>query len=170
MSLTDTINNTNKQKENVKQVATQIDNKLIELGGERATDLADVVNKMGTVIGQYKKFAILNPNREFKGNSVSERKTYTINLNVDFIPKKGFLNFIFKPTSTTGYNNTQHIVEIGNSMCQPGIHYYVEQYKITINAKLTNKTLNITISVSYNGSSSLATTIDVKLLKATLIG
>lgn len=57
MSLTDTINNTNKQKENIKTVANNIDNKLIELGGERATDLSDVVNKMGAMVGQYKKVA-----------------------------------------------------------------------------------------------------------------
>ena len=55
MSLTDTINNTNKQKENIKTVANNIDNKLIELGGERATDLADVPNKIQNVKTMYKK-------------------------------------------------------------------------------------------------------------------
>lgn len=55
MSLTDTINNTNAQKENIKTVATQIDNKLVELGGEKATNLSDVVSKMGAMVGSIKK-------------------------------------------------------------------------------------------------------------------
>lgn len=57
MSLKDAINNTNTQKENVKQVATQIDNKLVELGGEQAVNLVDVPNKIEKMIGQYKKIA-----------------------------------------------------------------------------------------------------------------
>lgn len=61
MSLTDTINNTNIQKENIKTVANTIDNKLVELGGERATNLNDVVNKMGAMVkGNYKKIAMGN--------------------------------------------------------------------------------------------------------------
>lgn len=59
MSLTDTINNTNTQKENIKTVANNIDNKLVELGGEKATNLADVVNKMGAMVTEnYKKIAM----------------------------------------------------------------------------------------------------------------
>lgn len=55
MSLTDTINNTNTEKENLKTVANNIDSKLVELGGEQAINLADVVNKMSAMVGQYKK-------------------------------------------------------------------------------------------------------------------
>lgn len=58
MDLKNTINNTNTQKENIKTVANSIDSKLVELGGERATDLADVPNKMGAMVGQYKKIAM----------------------------------------------------------------------------------------------------------------
>ena len=57
MSLKDTINNTNTQKENIKTVANNIDNKLVELGGQKATNLNDVVNKISTMVGQYKKVA-----------------------------------------------------------------------------------------------------------------
>ena len=57
MPLKSTINNTNTQKENIKTVANNIDNKLVELGGEQAINLADVVNKMGAMVGQYKKVA-----------------------------------------------------------------------------------------------------------------
>ena len=57
MDLKNAINNTNAQKENIKTVANNIDNKLIELGGERATDLADVPNKIQNVKTMYKKTA-----------------------------------------------------------------------------------------------------------------
>ena len=53
MSLKDTINNTNTQKENLKTVANKIDNKLVELGGEQATDLSDVANKMEGMVGLF---------------------------------------------------------------------------------------------------------------------
>lgn len=60
MSLADTINNTNTQKENIKIVASNIDNKLVELGGQRATDLADVVNKIENAVTQRKKLLDLH--------------------------------------------------------------------------------------------------------------
>ena len=50
MSLKDAINNTNTQKENIKTVAKNIDNKLVELGGEQAIDLVDVPNKIEKTI------------------------------------------------------------------------------------------------------------------------
>ena len=171
MSLTDTINNTNKQKENVKTVATNIDNKLVALGGQQATSLNDVPNKIGAMIGQYKKIATLSPNKEFKGNEIYKDKNYTMNLtNVNFVPKTGFLKFLYKTSGSQDYNLTEHIVEIGNTRGQSGICYSGYQYEITVNAKLTNKTLNFAIRVSFSNSSSLAQTIDAKLLKVILIG
>lgn len=62
MDLKNTINNTNTQKENIKTVATQIDNKLVELGGEQAIDLSDVANKMGAMAEQYLQYASVNVN------------------------------------------------------------------------------------------------------------
>lgn len=87
MSLTDTINNTNTQKENVKQVATQIDNKLIELGGERATDLNDVANKIGAMVTEnYKKIAEIDSYKvSFKEG---ETKTLTYSLPLKFNPTR----------------------------------------------------------------------------------
>lgn len=85
MSLKDTINNTNTQKENIKTVASNIDNKLVELGGERAKDLNDVANKMGAMVGQYKKFAEAKPNYEFQLERKSSN-TVDIPLGLDFTP------------------------------------------------------------------------------------
>lgn len=50
MPLKSTINNTNTQKENIKTVANNIDNKLVELGGEQIINLADVPNKIEKTI------------------------------------------------------------------------------------------------------------------------
>lgn len=82
MSLTDTINNTNTQKENVKTVATNIDNKLVELGGERATNLADVVNKIENAVTQRKKVAKGKHTVQTTGLISSE----TIQMNLNFNP------------------------------------------------------------------------------------
>ena len=64
MSLIQEINRTETNKNKTKQVATNIDNKLIELGGEQATDLTDVPNKMEVMVKtQYKRVAIIKPNK-----------------------------------------------------------------------------------------------------------
>ena len=77
MDLKNTINNTNTHKENIKQVATQIDNKLVELGGEQATDLSDVANKMGAMVtGNYKKVAI--GDISFQVNTMGDGEATTI--------------------------------------------------------------------------------------------
>lgn len=112
MDLKNTINNTKTQKENIKTVATNIDNKLIELGGERATDLADVVNKMDTMVGQYKKFAKGGKQRV----TLENKDAYNdckINMNLDFVPeiiicttwKVNYLNeSFFNGTTDSRYN------------------------------------------------------------------
>ena len=75
MSLTDTINNTNTQKENIKTVANNIDNKLVELGGEQAENLSDVANKMGAMVGQYKKIAMGELNQSsYLGSGINDFK------------------------------------------------------------------------------------------------
>ena len=95
MSLTDTINNTNKQKENVKIVAAEIDNKLVELGGERATDLADVVNKMENAVAQRKKVAKFT----FDANYTNARKvgpgeSVIKKINTNFTPNIIFVSLM----------------------------------------------------------------------------
>ena len=83
MDLKNTINNTNTQKENLKTVANNIDNKLVELGGERATDLADVVNKMDTMVGQYKKIAEGEYNSDLKVRDNDSQGTL---INNEYLP------------------------------------------------------------------------------------
>lgn len=86
MSLRDNIDNTNKEKENLKTVANNIDSKLVELGGERATDLADVPNKIEKTINEnYIKLA--------KNNNYI-RKSYT--LGEPGAPAKGTKTYSFE--------------------------------------------------------------------------
>ncbi|EEA84843.1 hypothetical protein [Peptacetobacter hiranonis] len=89
MSLKDTINNTNTQKDNLKTVANNIDNKLIELGGEQATNLADVSEKIERMIVQYKKFAIIKPNVSLPSQNISFQQTVKVNLG--FLPSIVFV-------------------------------------------------------------------------------
>lgn len=114
MSLKDTINNTNTQKENIKTVATQIDNKLVELGGEQATDLSDVPNKMeGMVNTQYVKIAEGTYNQDINvidtvdGGYESLMETdVSIPLNLKFEPKRVILyceSFGMKHISSYAY-------------------------------------------------------------------
>jgi hypothetical protein len=95
MSLVTEINRTNTQKENIKKVATQIDDKLVALGGERATDLFDVPNKFKTLTtSSYKKIAILKPDWELvydPNGSFSVKKTFSID--VPFEISEFFIKF-----------------------------------------------------------------------------
>lgn len=94
MSLADTINNTNTQKENTKKVATQIDNKLVELGGERATDLADVPNKIENTVVQRKKVARFTFDANYANVQILSKNGKIIKeININFIPSVVFVIF-----------------------------------------------------------------------------
>ena len=87
MDLKNTINNTNTHKENIKQVATQINNKLVELGGEQATNLSDVANKMGAMVtGNYKKIANIEVNKDATADGVY-KGYFSLPLNLSFKPE-----------------------------------------------------------------------------------
>lgn len=111
MDLKNTINNTNTQKENIKTVANNIDNKLVELGGEQAINLADVVNKMSAMVGQYKKIAegvynsdLIVRDNDSQGTLINneylqfEKK---IPLNLNFTPKRIIFKFEYMNHSKT---------------------------------------------------------------------
>lgn len=92
MDLKNTINNTNTQKENLKTVANNIDNKLVELGGERATDLADVANKMEGMVRQYNKCAVIEyVDKRIPLKNLNYYEDEKIVLNLNFTPKMVFM-------------------------------------------------------------------------------
>lgn len=79
MSLVSEINRTETEKNKTKQVAVNIDNKLIELGGEQAIDLNDVPNKINTLFSKTDKIAVLDINKE-----VNRTGSKVIDVTVDF--------------------------------------------------------------------------------------
>lgn len=84
MSLIQEINRTETNKNKTKQVAINIDNKLVELGGEQAVNLADVPNKIEGVTKQYKKFY----KAKFTFEGYLNSGGYTFNLNPGFTIEK----------------------------------------------------------------------------------
>lgn len=57
MSLTSEINRTETEKNKTKTVAVNIDNKLVELGGEQAINLAEVPSKIDRALSGYNKIS-----------------------------------------------------------------------------------------------------------------
>lgn len=110
MSLKDTINNTNTQKDKLKIGKRNIDNKLIELGGEQAIDLKDVPNKMTMMIKKnYEKIAIFN---NFSSDADCTRKgdnSYILKKKIDIDFKPEYIFAYMKDISyciKKGYNTT----------------------------------------------------------------
>ena len=95
MSLIQEINRTETEKNKTKQVATNIDNKLVELGGERATDLADVPNKIDeTIKNNLRKSAVIDLGGIQNEGKDFFRKDFSDVLN--FKPQKAILEFKLK--------------------------------------------------------------------------
>lgn len=167
MDLKNTINNTNTQKENIKTVATNIDNKLVELGGERATNLNDVVNKMSAMVGQYKKIAegvynsdlIVKDNDRKEGTLINneylqfEKK---IPLNLNFTPKRIILKFEYMNASETikpGLNyepygfsvDSKHNYNISTAAGMGNLKYPIRENKVFIKS-MTSKEATIVMT------------------------
>lgn len=93
MSLASEINRTETEKNKTKTVAMNIDNKLVELGGEQAINLADVPNKIQKMIGQYKQVAIFSDLKTIQINSSQNSIRERIAFNLDFYPTKVLFQF-----------------------------------------------------------------------------
>ena len=91
MDLKNTINITNTNKENVKTVAINIDNKLVELGGEKAESLADIPNKIEVVENQYLKIAEIK-NLRIWIDKIPQTITFS---ELSFTPKKVMVLFFW---------------------------------------------------------------------------
>ena len=150
MSLTDTINNTNKQKDNLKTVATKIDNKLVELGGERATDLADVANKMeGMITENYKKCAKIVFEKQFNGIGHDRFSNINIPINLDFEPKEAYM--IFEEVSINPQSKPHGYSYCGGVSSNMPANWMED--KMTIQAKIVKLSKeNMTIAVATYAS------------------
>ena len=139
MDLKNTINNTNTHKENIKTVATQIDNKLVELGGEQATDLSDVANKMGAMTEQYLQYASINtsirvPKYIQIPSSGKEHIMFSSeivkNLNFDSKIEKLFVNArIYTNSGNSKYDKTvAKILKTTGDSITVSFPYYPDEY------------------------------------------
>lgn len=87
MSLKTEIDKTNDLKNKTKKAKTNINAKLIEFGGQNATSLADVPNKMQNLICQYKKIAELDINSQLEEGSY----TITLSYSISFHPSRAII-------------------------------------------------------------------------------
>lgn len=158
MDLKNTINNTNTHKENIKTVATQIDNKLVELGGEQATDLSDVANKMGAMVtGNYKKVADVEINsntykHEYYYGDGNSSATFTIPFNpLSFNPSKVYVHMTARGGGRIGeHESLYEINKYYNFKDDKGGSEYVSMnFVINIQDK---KNLIISSNISHGGN------------------
>ena len=93
MSLASEINRTETEKNKTKKVATNIDNKLVELGGEQAINLADVPNKIGAMVTKnYKRITRFNLNKDITYTNTGF-KSFEIPLNLEYVPSEIIIRF-----------------------------------------------------------------------------
>lgn len=106
MSLISEIDRTNTSKEKAKKDKVNINNKLVSLGGQSATNLSKVPEKIQQMVtGNYKKYARIKINKQFFNISETGKKTLYFN-ELDFLPKEMFLTVRDIPTIQNSYNFT----------------------------------------------------------------
>ena len=124
MSLITEINRINTNKEKAKTVSVKIDNKLVELGGEQATDLNDVPNKMQKMVDNYIKYALFKNNILTQKTDVYNLKCVTnyyllesfpINFKTSFLPVSMFLKVDFYLIFVREHHSEQIILKSGES-------------------------------------------------------
>lgn len=98
MSLATEINRTETEKNKTKQVAVNVDNKLVELGGERAESLADIPNKIEVVENQYLKIAEIK-NLKIWIDKIPQTITFS---ELSFTPKKVMVLFFWGSQDLSG--------------------------------------------------------------------
>ncbi len=156
MSLISEINRTETEKNKTKQVATNINNKLVELGGERATDLADVPNKIRNLVNQYEKMAIVDINKRYDYNGSATSINHTINFtinNVAFNIKKIIILLQHGPKIVGGYGSTvQYSFFIDkNNLTASTLRIQTDDYN-SVAVKITKWDSSNNISLNFNGS------------------
>ena len=148
MNLKHAINNTSTQKENLKTVANNIDNKLVELGGEQAINLADVANKMGAMVGQYKKIA-MGGKQKFFAQNINNYNEFKIEMNLDFTPEIIFCNVwrlsLFERDRFCGTADSRYNINDGNDEINDElVNTYFAEFKIKEGSiSKNNFTLNL---------------------------
>lgn len=171
MDLKNTIDNTNKHTNDLKLAKNKINAEILSGGGTIADTISGVPDAIDKMLGNYKKIAVLRPNKEFKNNTINKNNTFTVDLTeLNFIPTAGFLKFKYKISRELNYPATQHTIDINAESQFYANYVYNWDYKINIyNIKKEDKKLKFNLSISFSQGSSLAETVDVKLEEIILI-
>lgn len=153
MDLKNTIDNTKTQKENIKIVANNIDNKLVELGGERATDLADIANKIETLTNEYTKYALIkkfergsvytNPNVNNKSNPTIIKINFDKQL--EFLPKTVYLN-LGELAISSQHEKAEGVI---NNLEYKRITVYTRDLYVKI-GKIEKGSIELNLYIDYN--------------------
>lgn len=92
MSLKTEIDKTNDLKNKTKKAKENINTKLIELGGQNATDLADVPNRIIETVSKYKRMAEIELNLDITYTN-KEYRAVNIPINLNFNPSRIIVRF-----------------------------------------------------------------------------
>ena len=123
MSLTQEINRTETEKNKTKQVATNINNKLVELGGEQAANLNDVPNKINQLSKQYKKYAKVVYNRKINGSTSGNNAYASFYISIENL----------------GFNPTFAIIQLAHMSNNNVIPNDIRHYSIFLDLNNTNE-------------------------------
>lgn len=170
--LKSTIDNTNKHINDLKLARNKINERILSGGGTIANTISEVPDAIDKMLKEnYKKIAVLTLNKEFKSNTTSGIKTFTVDLSgINFTPTKGFLKFKYKISEVGNYFSKQHLIEIGENTSFPANYFYNWNYEINIyQVKIKDKTLEFNVSIYFGNGSSLSKTVDIKLEEVILI-
>ncbi len=166
MSLTSEINKTETGKNKTKKVATQIDNKLVELGGEQATNLSDVPKKINELSQQYKKYAKVVYNRKINGSTSGSNAYASFYIpieNLEFNPTFAIIQLAHMSNNNVIPNDIRHysiFLDLNNTN--------EKEWKVT-NEDDYSRYMNITflkhaksIQVDYKGQTSQGFEVTLK--------
>ena len=136
LNLKSEIDRLNNNKEKTKKVATNIDNKLVELGGERAIDLSDVPNKINKmIIDNYKKIAEISTKKSLNMKSNLTNLGYaknTIAMSLNFKPERIFAH----------YNDKDYVSFSGNVDSKTNFSPTTQQKGLEVSCYIENVTQN----------------------------
>lgn len=171
MDLTNEINRNDKNKNNLKKAKNNIDNKLVELGGDASTNIFNVPEKIEKMSEEYLKYAYLSDiynNYGTKGvyakiDEFGGELIIPIDVNFAFIPKTVYLKIsgdVWVKTWNQTFSRTlTNLTELEFS----GYSFYNNDYILNIKLNVINeKKLEMRIKAKSVGSLAEANSVTIK--------
>ncbi len=164
-NIKDAIAETEKNKNNLVQAKTKIDNKIQNLGGQKPINIFDVANKIeGMVNTQYKKIAMGYVSSDFVQRVNTNTDGYNskvIKLNINFIPKRIILinlevERIHLGSSITGAPGKNTKAYIDSDSYAQSVFYYTkystgEISKVSLCGLKSKNLSNKSVTVEFQG-------------------